>query len=208
MVVHHVPRLVKWMFPNFTWNKSRDKKKIYLTFDDGPVPGVTDFVLDELGCRGIKATFFVVGDNVRKYSRLAKRLVQEGHQIGNHTYNHLKGSATDNVTYWSNLQKCTEVVEEVTGVKPYLFRPPYGRIKKKQAEEISQKYEIIMWDVLSGDYVQGQSAETCLSKTIRYTRNGAIILFHDQKKTEKIIKTVLPKYLDYIQREGYETVLL
>ena len=208
MVIHFVPKLVKWFFPRFTWNRSRTEKKIYLTFDDGPVPGISDFVLDELDKRGLKATFFVVGDNVKKYPHIALRVIKEGHQLGNHTFNHLRGSSIDDRVYLDNAKKCSEAIEELTGKKPHLFRPPYGRIRKSQIKALSADYEIIMWDVLSGDFIESQPAETCLSKTKKYTKSGSIVLFHDQEKTENIIKAVLPRYLDFIQAEGYETALL
>ncbi|AWW29879.1 polysaccharide deacetylase family protein [Echinicola strongylocentroti] len=208
MVVHHVPKIVKWLLPNLTWNRSRKEPVIYLTFDDGPVPGVTDFVLDELKKHQVKATFFCVGDNVRKHPELAKRIISEGHQIGNHTFNHLKGTATEDRRYYKNVQECSDVIFEVTGDFPRFFRPPYGRIKKKQVVQLAEYYEVIMWDVLSGDYDRRQSAKTCLQKTKAHTKNGAIVLFHDQKKTQGIIKEVLPEYLTFIKAKGFESGLL
>ncbi|AGA76380.1 polysaccharide deacetylase family protein [Echinicola vietnamensis] len=208
MVVHHVPKIVKWIFPKLTWNRSRQSPTIYLTFDDGPVPGVTDFVLDELAKWQIKATFFCVGDNVRKHPDLAKRIIKEGHQIGNHTYHHLNGSKTENVHYYQNVGKCSDTIFEVTGNYPTLFRPPYGRIKGKQAAFLGNDYEVVMWDVLSGDYDQGQSPETCLQKTIQYTQNGSIVLFHDQQKTAEVIKKVLPEYLRFVREKKLQAELL
>ncbi|GAB3646870.1 polysaccharide deacetylase family protein [Echinicola sediminis] len=208
MVIHFVPRIIKWFFGRFTWNKDRKERKLYLTFDDGPVPGVTDFVLNELHKRGMKATFFVVGDNLEKYPDLAAKIVLEGHQLGNHTYNHLRGTSAEDKEYFANIEKCSRAIAAVSGFRPRLFRPPYGRIKKRQVDQLIKDYEIVLWDVLSGDYHPGQSAETCLSKTMQYTRSGSIVLFHDQEKTERVVKAVLPRYLDYIQSEGYETALL
>lgn len=208
MVIHFVPSLIKMVFPGMTWNRERNTKSIYLTFDDGPVPGATDFVLDELGKRDMKANFFVVGDNVRKHPELAKSIVDHGHGIGNHTYNHLKGSAIDDQVYLENIEKCSRVLEEVTGRRPTLFRPPYGRIRNSQIKQLRGKYELIMWDVLSGDYDVHQPATVCLSKTKKYTQGGSIVLFHDQQKTEKVLRQILPDYLDYIQLEGFETALL
>ncbi|QDH77581.1 polysaccharide deacetylase family protein [Echinicola soli] len=208
MVVHHVPKIVKWLFPKLTWNRSRQDHYIYLTFDDGPVPGVTDFVLDELGKHHVKATFFCVGDNVRKHPDLAKRIVEEGHQIGNHTYNHLNGSKTEDARYFDNIAKCSDTIYEVTKIRPSLFRPPYGRIKGKQATFLSKDFEVVMWDVLSGDFDQNQPPKTCLLKTKRHTQNGAIILFHDQQKTAAVIREVLPAYLRFIQESGFQAALL
>ncbi|GGF19548.1 polysaccharide deacetylase family protein [Echinicola rosea] len=208
MIVHHVPIIIKWLFPKFTWNRDRQKSNIYLTFDDGPVPGVTDFVLDELAKHHMKATFFCVGDNVRKHPGLAKRIIEEGHQIGNHTYSHLNGSKTENGAYIANVAKCSDMIYEVTKTHPRLFRPPYGRINAKQAGLLSKEFELVMWDVLSGDYDQRQLPETCLRKTKKHTKNGAIILFHDQQKTAGIIRKVLPTYLKFVQQKGYQAELL
>lgn len=208
MLFHHVPWLVQCLFPRYVWHKSRKEKTIYLTFDDGPVPGVTDFVLEQLALRGMKATFFMVGDNVVKHTELALRVKAEGHQIGNHTYNHLNGRHFSTEEYLENVGKCQSVITQSLDTAPLLFRPPYGRMKVAQIKAISETHQIIMWDVVSGDYDPRQNAERCLAKVKQYTRNGSIILFHDQMKTQKILLTVLPDFLDFIQGQGYRTALL
>jgi peptidoglycan/xylan/chitin deacetylase (PgdA/CDA1 family) len=206
--LHHVPSLIPKVFDKFIWNKSRDEKTIYLTFDDGPVPGITDFVLDELSKRSMKATFFMVGANVEKHPNLAKEVLQSGNGIGNHTFNHLDGYRNPDAIYLENIEKCQKTLQDMLGINPLHFRPPYGKISKSQSKFVLERYQIIMWDVLSGDYDPGQKPGKCLSKTMQYTRNGSIILFHDQQKTERVVKKVLPDYLDFIRDKGFQTAVL
>lgn len=206
--MHHVPSLIPKVFDKFIWNKNRDDKAVYLTFDDGPVPGITDFVLNELSKRSMTATFFMVGGNVEKHPNLAKEVLQAGNGIGNHTFNHLDGYRNPDILYLENIEKCQNIIQDSLGVSPINFRPPYGKISKSQSKLVLEKYQIIMWDVLSGDYDPGQSPEKCLSKTIQYSRNGSIVLFHDQQKTERVVKRVLPDYLDFIIEKGFQTGVL
>ena len=208
MLFHHVPPWIRLFFSQYVWHKSRVEKVIYLTFDDGPVPGVTDFVLEQLAERGMKATFFMVGDNVVKHTELALRVKDQGHQIGNHTHNHLNGRLFSTEEYLENVEECQSTINQLLGATPILFRPPYGRMKSRQIKAISKTHQIIMWDVVSGDYDPGLNAGRCLTKLKKYTRNGSIILFHDQRKTEKILLAVLPIFLDFIQEQGYRTGLL
>lgn len=208
MLFHHVPALVQLFFPRYVWHQGRREKAIYLTFDDGPVPGVTDFVLEQLAHRGMKATFFMVGDNVVKHTELALRVKNQGHQIGNHTHNHLNGRYYTTEEYLKNVEKCQSAIAERLGTAPLLFRPPYGRMRSDQIKAIAESHQIIMWDVVSGDYDPRQRAEDCLRKIKHYTRNGSIILFHDQVKTKEILFAVLPDFLDFIQARGYRTALL
>lgn len=208
MLIHHVPQAVQSLFPQFVWHKNRQEKSIYLTFDDGPVPCVTDYVLDQLGERKMKATFFMVGDNVVKHTELALKVKQEGHQIGNHTHNHLNGYNCSNESYLQNFEKCQAILRGSLGMNTGLFRAPYGRIRRRQQEVISKTHQMIMWDVIPGDFEKGISAEKCLAKARKHTKNGSIVLFHDQQKTEKILSEILPDFLDYIQEKGYQTALL
>lgn len=208
MLFHHVPSLVQLFFPRYIWHKSRREKAIFLTFDDGPVPGVTDFVLEQLSQRGMKATFFMVGDNVLKHTELALRVKSQGHRIGNHTHNHLNGRLFSTADYLANVEECQSAITKWLDTVPILFRPPYGRMKVRQINTVSKTHKIIMWDVVSGDYDPQQTPERCLAKLKQYTQNGSIILFHDQKKTEKILLAVLPDFLDFIQEQGYRTALL
>jgi len=189
--------LLKYIYPELIWRKDRAKKNIYLTFDDGPVPEVTPWVLDCLKEKEIKATFFCVGDNIKNNPGLFQRILNEGHQIGNHTMNHLKGWDTTTKTYLENVKECQNYT------KTNLFRPPYGRAKKNQLKNIKENYQIIMWDVLTGDYNPLISPEQCLDSTIKYTRNGSIIVFHDNVKAIPNLKYALPRAIDVLLANGY-----
>lgn len=194
------PFFLKWYYPNLIWNKATDKKIVYLTFDDGPIPNVTDFVLNTLKSFNIKGTFFCIGDNINKHPQIFERIKKEGHAIGNHTYNHLNGWETDNKTYMDNFWKCQELTET------NLFRPPYGRIKKSQISNLKSQtsnLEIIMWDVLSGDFDTKLSPEKCYQNVIKNVRNGTIIVFHDSLKAWDRLAYALPKTIEYLLAKGY-----
>ncbi len=208
MIWHTVPFLFQRLFPERLWQKGKEESKIYLTFDDGPVPGVTDYVLKELAKRSQKATFFVVGDNIRKNPSLAQELISEGNKLGNHTYNHLNGWKTETSTYLENIELCDKVLEDELGVKTKLFRPPYGLIKSSQAVEVSRFHEVVMWNMLSGDYDQSLKPELVLRKSIQHSKPGSIAVFHDQLRTKEVLPKILPQYLDYIQDMGWTTSTL
>jgi peptidoglycan/xylan/chitin deacetylase (PgdA/CDA1 family) len=194
------PLLLKWYYPSLVWNKSRSEKAIYLTFDDGPIPVVTDFVLNTLKNFGCKATFFCIGDNIIKYPDIFEQVKNDGHAIGNHTYNHLKGWKTDDDAYIRNIQDC----QELTGTS--LFRPPYGRIKKSQIKalkSINPQLQIVMWDVLSGDFDTELAPEKCLENVIRNTQNGSVIVFHDSVKAFDRLYYALPAAIEYLLKKGY-----
>lgn len=199
-MIHKTPRLLKWFYPSLTWHIPTKEKIVYLTFDDGPIPEVTDFVLDTLKRYGAKATFFCVGDNIRKYPSVFQRVINEGHKIGNHTFNHLKGWNTSDDTYMENVKMCEDAIGDCTS---HLFRPPYGRIKVSQIRKLKKNYKIIMWDVLSADYEKFLSKENCLNGSIRATRSGSIVLFHDHLKTFDKIQYVLPRYMEHFHNQGY-----
>jgi len=208
MAWHYVPGWIQKLYANRLWRNENSHHKIYLTFDDGPVPGVTDYVLDILAQRGMKATFFMVGDNVRKYPDLAKRVSEEGHTVANHTFNHLNGWRTSNRDYLENVEKCTRIIQDTLQVSPEFFRPPYGLMSSFQAKEVSLQMKVTMWDVLSGDYQKGISPQQVLEKTKKYSRPGSIVLFHDQQKTREMLPKVLLNYLDYLHENNWETVAL
>ncbi|MGY4386644.1 peptidoglycan/xylan/chitin deacetylase (PgdA/CDA1 family) [Pedobacter sp. UYP24] len=194
------PQLLKWYYPQLTWNKKRDHKVIYLTFDDGPIPDVTDFTLKTLKSFGAKATFFCIGDNIYKYPYIFESIKNAGHSIGNHTFNHLKGWITPNELYLDNFQKCQ------SQTCSNLFRPPYGRIKKSQISAIRFAYpnmKIIMWDVLSGDFDPNLDPHQCYLNVVKHTRNGSIVVFHDSLKASPRLYYALPKVLEYFSRLGY-----
>jgi peptidoglycan-N-acetylglucosamine deacetylase len=200
MVIHKVPFFVPRLFPRFTWHRDRREPNVFLTFDDGPVPGITDKVLDLLEGHNAKATFFMVGDNVRKNPALAREVLSAGHQIGNHTFRHLNGTKTENLKYLNDFSSCQMEIEDVLGISPRYFRPPYGRINKPQAAAVRKTHEIIMWDVLSGDYDPGLTVETAVNKTLGHMKNGSIVVLHDQEKTisktPRILEEVLVRLAD------------
>jgi peptidoglycan/xylan/chitin deacetylase (PgdA/CDA1 family) len=202
MYLVKTPWLLKKFYPqNLIWDKSRDKKIIYLTFDDGPIPIVTPFVLEILKKFNAKATFFCIGDNINKHQDIFFQLKADGHAIGNHTYNHLNGWKSDNKKYLDNILKCQELTQTD------LFRPPYGRIKKSQIKNLESKIKnqkIIMWDVLSGDFDTQLSPEKCLKNVLKHTKNGSIVVFHDSLKAFDRLKYTLPKALAHWQAQGYE----
>lgn len=201
MIPHRVPFFFPLLYPSLVWRMPPDDKNLYLTFDDGPIPGPTEFVLDVLEKAQIKATFFCIGDNVRKYPAVFKRVIDSGHAIGNHTFNHLSGWSTDNQQYLDNIQQFESTVREKMN-SLQLFRPPYGRIKRSQIKSLAQ-FKIIMWDVLSFDFNKNLSPEKCLQNTISATRSGSIIVFHDSLKAERNMTYALPRLIDHFLSLGY-----
>lgn len=204
-----IPFLIGFMFPNRIWRGAPDENKIYLTFDDGPVPGITPWVLDELDKFNAKATFFCIGDNVRKYPKIFERIISEGHYIGNHTQNHLNGWRTPSQEYVENVllaeQSFSEFFGKTDQKRTRLFRPPYGRLTGNQAKKLGQKnFRIVMWEVLSRDYSPRISPDTCFENVVKHSEPGSIIVFHDSLKAEKNLRVVLPKVLQYFTSRGFE----
>lgn len=191
------PFYLRWLYPEVTWNKSRKEKNIYLTFDDGPIPEITPWILDTLLKYDVKATFFCVGENIKKNPLIFQRIINEGHQIGNHTYNHLKGWDYEDKDYLDNVYLCQKLT------KTRLFRPPYARAKKSQLRILKDDFEIIYWDVLSGDFDLQLSPQKCLSNVLSNTRNGSIIVFHDNIKAIPRVEYVLPKILEHYKELGF-----
>lgn len=180
------------------WRLNRHEKKVYLTFDDGPVPEVTPWVLDVLKQYNIYATFFCVGNNIQKHPEIFNKIVANGHAVGNHTHNHINGWNTHTPSYIKNTLMCSEHIQS------NLFRPPYGRIKNSQLRILATRYKIIMWDVLSCDFDLNVSPEKCLDISRRYTRNGSIVVFHDSIKAWKNLSFALPAYIESCLKAGYE----
>lgn len=206
MMVHKMGGLFqKILYPSLTWSRYSSEKKIYLTFDDGPIPEVTEWVLEILKEFDAKATFFCVGDNVRKHPEIFQKVVTDGHRIGNHTFHHIVGWKTDLVDYVANVQQCADYLEKAiqSSQKMPLFRPPHGRITFSQIKALRKYYEIVMWDVLSGDFSPTIGKQNCLNKSLHYTEPGSIIVFHDSLKAKDNLMYVLPKYLQHFKEKGY-----
>jgi peptidoglycan-N-acetylglucosamine deacetylase len=202
--------LVKKLLPVMVWDMPVTDKEIYLTFDDGPIPVVTEFVLDTLSQYNAKATFFMVGHNIEKYPEIGKEVIQRGHSIGNHTHNHLNGWKTRLSSYLHNTEACARQMMHLgegarlqAADKP-LFRPPYGKIGFRQLLKLRNTYKIIMWDVLTGDFDSQMTPEHCLQKAIDHTTPGSVVIFHDSLKAEHNLRYTLPRYLEYFVNQGYQ----
>jgi peptidoglycan-N-acetylglucosamine deacetylase len=197
------PGFIKRLFCNQTWSIPNKDNKIYLTFDDGPIPEVTEWVLKVLKESNIKATFFCIGDNIRKFPHIFQKVISEGHIIGNHTCNHLNGWKTNNDDYIENVNQCFEDYKLNT-VNVALFRPPYGKIKPSQSIQLRKLgYKIIMWDVLSADFDQRISPEKCLQNVIKNVESGSIIVFHDSKKAAENLQYALPLAIKILKEKGF-----
>jgi peptidoglycan/xylan/chitin deacetylase (PgdA/CDA1 family) len=203
-VIHRTPFFLPLLYSSLTWRIGTAGKELYLTFDDGPVPGPTEFVLETLDRLKAKATFFCIGDNVRKHPEVFRKILRDGHVVGNHTFNHLNGWKTSSDDYVKNVQQCDEVMNShVDGQQPSrLFRPPYGRITRQQIKAMAG-YRIIMWDVLSVDYSKGLLPEACLRNTINASRPGSIIVFHDSLKAERNMTYALPRLIEHFSEKGF-----
>jgi len=198
MFIVRPPAFVTKLMFNSTWRLPVDEKIIYLTFDDGPIPETTPQVLRLLDQYNAKATFFCVGENVEKYPDLFMDIKNKRHSVGNHTYNHLKGWSTPNFVYIRNVEKADALIHSS------LFRAPYGKITYSQRLILNKKYNLIMWDVLSGDYDQKISNQHCLQNVLNYTRNGSVVVFHDSIKAKKNMLHALPKTLEHFSELGYK----
>ena len=181
------------------WSRSTKHKRIYLSFDDGPHPTITNFVLDILKENGIKATFFCIGDNVLKYPETFERIVKEQHSIGNHTHNHLNGWKSDNIQYYKN------ILQAAKHIPSKLFRPPYGKIKPTQANYLLKRgWRIIMWNSLSADFDSSIDGVTCFNNVKSTMKNGSIVVFHDSEKAFDRMKIALPLLIQYCREQHYE----
>ena len=198
MFIEQPAKWLRWIYPRATWRMNKHEHAVYLTFDDGPIPEATPFVLDVLKEHNIKATFFMVGDNVRKHPLIYERVKAEGHQIGNHTFNHISGFKHSIKTYSDNAEKAN------TYLHSHLFRPPHGWMRLTQYARLRKKYRIVMWDLVTRDYSKWMTAEDVLNNVKRYTRNGSIITFHDSLKSVDKLKTALPQAIIWLKEQGYE----
>lgn len=197
-MIYTTPTWFRKLFPTLVWNEPTKEKVLYLTFDDGPIPRVTEYVLNELEKFNARATFFCIGDNVRKHPDIYEKVINGGHSVGNHTYNHLKGWSTKNETYYENIDKCAKLVNSK------LLRPPYGRITKSQYKKLGKEYKIIMWSILTWDFLKNLDRDYSLKTCVKKTKRGDIIVFHDSIKAEENIRYILPKYLKYFSDKGFQ----
>jgi peptidoglycan/xylan/chitin deacetylase (PgdA/CDA1 family) len=197
--------IIKKIFSSYIWDVSNTGNTVYLTFDDGPIPEVTEWVLEELKKHEIKATFFCIGNNIEKNPEIFKKVIQGGHAIGNHTFNHLNGWKTNTESYIKNTTQAQEAIENHTYPDAKLFRPPYGKIKNAQSKKLQKLgYKIIMWDVLSADFDTTISKEKCLDNVLSNVRPGSILVFHDSIKAFKNLEYVLPKTLAYLKENNFK----
>ncbi len=197
-------RFIKKIFSNYIWDIPNTENKIYLTFDDGPTPEITEWVLQELEKYNAKATFFCIGNNIEKHPEIFEKVIIKGHSIGNHTFNHLNGWKTSTEEYLDNSRRCETEICNLKSEICNLFRPPYGKIKASQAKKLRQLgYKIIMWDVLSADYDATISAEKCLHNATKNVTSGSIIVFHDSIKAFTHLEYTLPKALNYFKEKGF-----
>lgn len=196
------PRILREYYKNVVWRLGAPGKTVYLTFDDGPTPGVTEWVLNELKKYNARATFFCIGRNVEKHKELYHQIIQEGHHTGNHTYSHIKGIKVKNYEYYNDVFLAEQFIESD------LFRPPYGLLKSTQIKWLSGKYKIILWDVLSYDFSRKMSKKKCLHNVIKKTRNGSVIVFHDSLKAREKLFYVLPQLLKNLSDRGYDFKVL
>ena len=198
MIIEQPAIYLRWLYPKAYWRMDRHEKAVYLTFDDGPIPEATPFILDTLKEFDAKATFFMVGDNVRKYPELYERILAEGHQVGNHTHNHIGGLRHTIKEYSYNVEKANAYI------KSHYVRPPHGWMRMGQYAWLSRKYKVVMWDLVTRDYSKWMTAEDVVNNVKRYARNGSIITFHDSLKSIDKLHTALPESLEWLRSQGYE----
>lgn len=221
------PRFIQWLYPERIWTFPATTKTVYLTFDDGPIPEVTPWVLGELKKHSAKATFFCIGENIQKHPEIFRRIIAEGHSVGNHTFNHLKGTKTETSEYIENVEKAERQMTEdgrretedgtrkvessaignqqsTINNQQFLFRPPYGKITSRQAKLLQKKgFKIVMWDIISYDYDATVSEEKCLRNVLKNIRPGSVVVFHDSLKAAKNLRYVLPKVLGFIAGKNW-----
>jgi len=204
---------IKKIFPNYVWDIPNNENKVFLTFDDGPIPEITEWTLEQLKKYDAKATFFCIGNNIEKHPEIFNNIITQGHALGNHTFNHLNGWKNSTEDYIENVKLCQS---QITNPKSHpsdselaqqilnLFRPPYGKIKPSQSRILRKLgYKIIMWDILSYDFDQTITPEKCLDNVLKNVVNGSIIVFHDNVKAEQNLKYALPKTLAFLKEKGF-----
>ena len=198
MFIEQPAKWLRWLYPNALWRMDKSERAVYLTFDDGPIPESTPFILDTLRKYGAKATFFMVGENVLRNHDLYNRIVEEGHQVGNHTFNHIGAFKHWTITYAINTAQANDLI------KSHLFRPPHGWMRHSEYWWLQRKYKIVMWDLVTRDYSKWLTAQDVINNVKRYARNGFIITFHDSLKSIDKLKIALPLSLQWLKDQGYE----
>ena len=198
MLFAKTPEFIKKIFPSLIWDIPNKSKEIYLSFDDSPTPEFTYWILDLLSSLNIKATFFCVGESSEKYPEIIAAIIKDGHQIGNHTHTHINACYTSTKSYLNEIEKCSKVLP-----KTNLFRPPYGKMYPWQISEIREKYKIVMWDVLSNDFKKNISSHQIKTNVLNNVKNGSIIVFHDNKNSEEILKENLHEILLKLKEKGF-----
>ena len=202
MFIEQPPWVYRVFFPGTVWRINPDEKCVYLTFDDGPVPELTPWVLDVLDSYQLKATFFCVGDNVRKHPEIYRMILERGHRVGNHTFNHIQGVCNRSKDYLRNVAKAAEWIESD------LFRPPHGHMRRPQLLQLKKTYRLIMWDVVTRDYSPHMTSQGVINVIKKYTRNGSIIVFHDSLKAKGRIEEALPQSIEWLMAQGYQFKVL
>lgn len=197
MLIERPPLFYRMLFPECAWRIHKKEKSVYLTFDDGPIPEVTPWVLDLLDHYGIKATFFCVGENVMRNPELFEEVKRRGHGVGNHTYNHLQGSKVTARNYIRNVMEADRIIQS------NIFRPPHGLIRWKQSRILRSHFMIVMYDLVTRDYSKKLTGEQVFKNVRRFARKGSIIVFHDSLKAEKNMKYALPKSIEWLLAKGY-----
>lgn len=198
MIIEQPSKWLRWIYPSALWRMDPTEHSVYLTFDDGPIPESTPFILDTLREHGVKATFFMVGENVQRYPELYHRILEEGHSVGNHTYNHMGSLRHYVATYVKNTEKANELIHSD------LFRPPHGWMWLGAYNVLRRKYKIVMWDLVTRDYSHLLNAFDVLRNIVLYSRNGSIITFHDSLKSIEKLHYALPASIRYLKDQGYE----
>lgn len=204
MYLTHIPGMIQRRMSQYLWSVPTDEKTVFLTFDDGPTPEITSWVLDQLAEYDALATFFMVGDQVKKHPEIAHQVIDAGHEIGNHTRTHVNGKKTSTFSYLREFAECQQILREYTGTTPSLFRPPYGRITKAQATPILNKgIDIVMMSIITGDFDEKRSARQVATTALTHADKGSVLLFHDSVKAWPRLKGALPVVLESLANEGF-----
>jgi peptidoglycan-N-acetylglucosamine deacetylase len=201
-LIQQPPFMLRWAYPGAVWRLDKISKTVYLTFDDGPIPEITPWVLDVLKQENIKATFFCVGENVEKHLDIFNAILKDGHRVGNHSFHHIRGRKFKLNDYLEDIKKASNFISS------NLFRPPYGSLTFGQFNALRKNYKIVFWDVLTEDYDQGKTPEDCLNNVRKFTRNGSVIVFHDSIKAAERLKNFLPAAIQHLKQQGYSFGLI